>query len=54
MTYWRNNLLFLYFQFYVFLIVILPTGSYMSQVSKQRLVFGYVYLFSQNALPDID
>ena len=54
MTYWRNNLLFLYFRFYVFLIVILPTGSYMSQVSKQRLVFGYVYLFSQNALPDID
>ena len=32
MTYWRNNLLFLYFRFFVFSIVTLPTSSYMSQL----------------------
>ena len=38
--YWRNDLHFLYFGFIVFSIVTLRTGSYMSQVSKQGLVFS--------------
>ena len=33
---------FLYFCFIVFLIVTLPTGSHMSQVSKQCPAFGYI------------
>ena len=41
MTYWRNDLLFLYFWFIVFSIVTLPTGSYMSHVLKQYSFFGY-------------
>ena len=41
MTYWRNDLLFLYFRFIVFSIVTLLTGSYMSQVSEQRPVSSY-------------
>ena len=51
---WRNDLLFLYFWFIVFSIVTLPTGSYMSQVSKQCPVFGYVWLFSQRIQPKLD
>ena len=41
MSYWRKDLLFLYFRFIVFSIVTLPTGSYMSQVSEQRPVSSY-------------
>ena len=41
MSYWRKDLLFLYFRFIVFAIVTLPTGSYMSQVSEQRPVSSY-------------
>ena len=54
MTYWRNNLIFLYFRFFLFSIVTLSIGSFMSEVSKQRTVFGYFILFSQNIQPDLD
>ena len=54
MTYWRNNLLFLYFRFIVFSTVTLSIGSFMSEVSKQHPVFGYFILFSQNIQPDLD
>ena len=49
MTYWRNNLLFLYLWFIVFSIVTLPTGSYMSQVSKHvqsLVIFDYFHKIS--------
>ena len=53
MTYWGNNLLFLYFRFFVFSIATLPTGSYMSQVSKQRpflVISDYFHKISNQIL----
>ena len=37
-----------------FLVLFLPTRFYISKVSKQRLVFGHFWLFSQNNQPTLD
>ena len=45
---------FVFLVYWIFSIVTLPAGSYMSQVSKECSVFGYFSLFSQSIQSNLD